>query len=347
MLDTRDNILSARYVAPVFTPRDEQGNVNYSIIPSYINHLINSGVNGILVGGSAGQGLLLSNTERLAVARAFIVAADGRIAVIIHAGGVNYKDTLSLCEILSTMEGVDGIMLSTPMFYPYFTYTGLLQFLCDAGEACNGKPVLYYHFPSLTRLQYDVVELMKNLKRRLSNFIGLKYTANDESVYKKLVKLDLKIFLGFPNMTLVGAQTQGAQVSLITGPTNFINGVMVRIVELVLRGDIRKAKVIQNDLDGFMKSIIVDQELMSSLTHVMDYVGLPMGPPTKPLSDLTDAQKRMLKGNLNKVGSEGRFIDMVDKYKAPAEIHSTFTSYLLLGTCAYFLYKVFYKKINW
>ena len=41
---------------------------------------------GILVGGSAGQGLLLSNTERLAVARAFIVAADGRIAVIIHAG---------------------------------------------------------------------------------------------------------------------------------------------------------------------------------------------------------------------------------------------------------------------
>ena len=46
MLDTRDKILSARYVAPVFTPRDEQGNVNYSIIPSYINHLINSGVNG-------------------------------------------------------------------------------------------------------------------------------------------------------------------------------------------------------------------------------------------------------------------------------------------------------------
>ena len=57
------------------------------------------------------------------------------------------------------------------------------------------------------------------------------------------MKLDLKIFLGFPNMTLVGAQTQGAQVALITGPTNFINGVMVRIIDLVLRGDIKKAKV--------------------------------------------------------------------------------------------------------
>ena len=44
-------------------------------------------------------------------------------------------------------------------------------------------------------------------------------------------------------MTVVGAQTQGDQVSLITGPTNFLNGVMVRIVDLVLCGDIRKAKV--------------------------------------------------------------------------------------------------------
>ena len=57
------------------------------------------------------------------------------------------------------------------------------------------------------------------------------------------VKQKIKIFLGFPNMTVVGAQTQGDQVSLITGPTNFLNGVMVRIVDLVLCGDIRKAKV--------------------------------------------------------------------------------------------------------
>ena len=57
------------------------------------------------------------------------------------------------------------------------------------------------------------------------------------------VKQKIKIFLGFPNMTVVGAQTQGDQVSLITGPTNFLNGVMVRIVNLVLCGDIRKAKV--------------------------------------------------------------------------------------------------------
>ena len=75
--------------------------------------------------------------------------------------------------------------------------------------------------------------------------------------------------------------------------------------------------------------------------------GLPMGPPSKPLSDLTDAQKRMLKGNLNKVASEGRFLDMLDKYEPQVETSSTVTSYVLMATCAYFVYKIICKKINW
>ncbi|KAL5247722.1 hypothetical protein ACHWQZ_G019566 [Mnemiopsis leidyi] len=346
MEDTRNKILLARYVAPVFTPRDETRNVNYSIIPKYVNYLISTGVQGILVGGSAGQGILQPNSERLSVARAFIAAADGRITVIVHAGGVNYEDTLSLCRELSVTEGVDGIMLSSPMFYPYYTYSGMLEFLCDAGKACNGKPVLYYHFPSLTRLQYDVVDLVKSLKKRLRNFVGLKYTANDEEIYKRLVKQKIKIFLGFPSMTLVGAQTQGGQVSLITGPTNFVNGVMVRIVDLVLEGNSRKAKTIQKDLDDLMTMVVVEQELMSAMTHVMDFVGLPMGPPVKPLSDLTESQKRIMKGNLNKVGSEGKYIDMLDRYDAHTETASIYTSYLLIGTLAYLFYKLVNTKVN-
>ena len=47
MQDTAAKILSARYVAPVFTPRDDERNVNYAIIPQYVNYLISSGVQGL------------------------------------------------------------------------------------------------------------------------------------------------------------------------------------------------------------------------------------------------------------------------------------------------------------
>ena len=44
-------------------------------------------------------------------------------------------------------------------------------------------------------------------------------------------------------MTLMGAQTQGNDVAFITGPTNFANGQMMKIVDLVLQGNMEKAKV--------------------------------------------------------------------------------------------------------
>ena len=74
-----------------------------------------------------------------------------------------------------------------------------------------------------------------------------------------------------------------------------------------------------------------------------------MGPPVKPLSDLTESQKHKIKWNLlNKDASEGKFIDMLDKYEVPdpSETASIYTSYLLMGSFAYLLYKVVDKRIN-
>ena len=47
--NSRDLIMFAQYVAPVFTPRDAKGNLNYpvqDIIPLYVEYLISAGVQG-------------------------------------------------------------------------------------------------------------------------------------------------------------------------------------------------------------------------------------------------------------------------------------------------------------
>ena len=41
---------------------------------------------GLLIGGSAGCGILQSNKERIVVAKAFIEASNGRLAIIVHTG---------------------------------------------------------------------------------------------------------------------------------------------------------------------------------------------------------------------------------------------------------------------
>ena len=49
-----------------------------------------------------------------------------------------------------------------------------------------------------------------------------------------------------------------------------------------------------------------------------------MGIPTKPLSDLTSEQKKIMGKNLTEVGSEGPYFDLLDSYKG--EIAKTTTS---------------------
>ena len=40
------DIHTVQYVAPVFTPRDETGKVNFNIIPGYVDYLLGNGVQG-------------------------------------------------------------------------------------------------------------------------------------------------------------------------------------------------------------------------------------------------------------------------------------------------------------
>ena len=41
------DVNSVQYVAPVFTPRDKDGRVNFDIIPLYVEYLIHNGVQGL------------------------------------------------------------------------------------------------------------------------------------------------------------------------------------------------------------------------------------------------------------------------------------------------------------
>ena len=56
-----------------------------------------------------------------------------------------------------------------------------------------GVPILYYHFPTLTHLEYNILELTHFLRRELGEqFVGIKYTATDESEFDELVTIKVQ-----------------------------------------------------------------------------------------------------------------------------------------------------------
>jgi len=67
-------------VAAVVTPMTEEGELRLDMVPRIVEHLSKSGVVGIYIAGSTGEGMSLTGDERRAVAKPFGVEDRGGLA---------------------------------------------------------------------------------------------------------------------------------------------------------------------------------------------------------------------------------------------------------------------------
>ena len=73
-------------VAATFTPMNPDGSINTDPIPSVVDHLEKTGVSGIYVNGSTGEGPSLTIAERQTLAEAFVESARGRLTTMVQVG---------------------------------------------------------------------------------------------------------------------------------------------------------------------------------------------------------------------------------------------------------------------
>ena len=86
MTHTERKTLLQGLIAATFTPLSHNGELNLDQIPPVVDHLLASGVAGMYVLGSTGEGPSLTVDERQCVAEAFVAVADGRLPVVIQVG---------------------------------------------------------------------------------------------------------------------------------------------------------------------------------------------------------------------------------------------------------------------
>ena len=103
-------------IAATFTPMKDNGELNIPAIPSIVNQLVAEGVAGLYVCGGTGEGISLTNNERMIVAEAYIKAANGKVPVFIHVG----QDSVFAARELAKhalANGADGISAMTPTYF--------------------------------------------------------------------------------------------------------------------------------------------------------------------------------------------------------------------------------------
>jgi dihydrodipicolinate synthase/N-acetylneuraminate lyase len=136
-------------LAAAITPLQDGGAaLDEDSFAPYVDFLVEGGLDGILVLGTTGEGILLTTEERKRAAELFVSAAAGRFQVAVHCGAQTTADTVDLARY-AVEAGADAVAVIGP---PYFAFDeeALYRHFAAAAEAAGPLPFYLYEFKART-----------------------------------------------------------------------------------------------------------------------------------------------------------------------------------------------------
>jgi dihydrodipicolinate synthase/N-acetylneuraminate lyase len=134
---------------PITTPFYPDGEVYYKKIESNVERYSRTPVAGIVIQGSTGEAILLSDQERRDVLKAALSAAAPNKVMIAGTGIESVHETLCLTEYAAEL-GYDAAMVRTPHYYKkQMAPANLLAFYRTVADR-SALPIIIYNFPQAT-----------------------------------------------------------------------------------------------------------------------------------------------------------------------------------------------------
>ena len=175
---------------PITTPLYPDGNVYFKKLESNVDRYSRTPCAGLVVLGSTGEAILLSDQERHDVLKSARQAAAPNKVLIAGTGIESAIETLRLTEYAAEL-GYDVAMVRTPHYYKKQMHpANILAFYRTVADR-SPLPVIIYNFPQATG--YDIpAELVMELADH-PNLIGIKESSGDVDKVRKMVEGTLHI----------------------------------------------------------------------------------------------------------------------------------------------------------
>jgi dihydrodipicolinate synthase/N-acetylneuraminate lyase len=169
---------------PITTPFYPDGEVYYKKIEANVERYSRTPVAGIVVLGSTGEAILLSDQERRDVLKTALAAAAPNKVMIAGTGIESAHETLCLTEYAAEL-GYDAAMVRTPHYYKkQMLPANLLAFYCTVADR-SALPIIIYNFPQATG--YDIpAEIVIELSGH-PNIVAIKESSGNLDKVKAMV----------------------------------------------------------------------------------------------------------------------------------------------------------------
>src|SRR5271157_6356817 len=180
-----DAMLLSGIFPPITTPFYSDGAVYYKKLEANVERYSKTPVAGIVVLGSTGEAILLSDQERRDVLKTALAAAAPNKVMVAGTGIESAIETLRLTEYAASL-GYDAAMVRTPHYYKkQMLPANLLAFYRTVADQ-SALPIIIYNFPQATG--YDIpAELVIELAGH-PNIAAIKESSGNLEKVKKMVE---------------------------------------------------------------------------------------------------------------------------------------------------------------
>ncbi len=236
------------------TPFNADGSIDFSGLEKLTTHLVDGGVNYLVVMGTTGENPTINNDEQQAILRKVKEVNAGRLPIVFGIGG---NSTTAVVDRLKSenLEGVDGILSVSP-YYNKPSQEGIYQHYKAVSDA-TPLPVIMYNVPGRTG---SVISAETTLRiAQLPNIVATKEASGSLDICMDVIRgapEGFGVISGDDNYTMpyIAAGMQGV-ISVLGNayPKEFS-----QMVNYALDGDFKNAKHLHYKLLPMMKAIFMD-----------------------------------------------------------------------------------------
>jgi len=283
---------------PVTTPfMDDK--VAYDKLASNIEKYGQTGIKGIVVLGSNGEYVSLSEEEKRKVVETVVQATPDHMSVIAGTGCESTRETIRLTADCAA-AGVHAALIVTPHYFGgKMSDAALIKHFTTVADH-SPIPILLYNVPQFTH-----VNLTVNVVAQLSghpNIIGIKDSTGNViqlGEFLHQVDADFRVLVGTAS-ALYGALTLGC-VGGVLALANVTPETCVKIHGLVQAGDFEAARQIQLKMIPVNKAVTATFGI-AGLKTALDLLGYFGGDPRAPLLPSSDETKTAVENTLKQAG---------------------------------------------
>jgi N-acetylneuraminate lyase len=266
---------------------DKDNNISEEATKKLARFYSDKGVQGLYVGGSSGEGFLLTVGERKKMLEAVMAEVGSELKIIVHVGAAATKDSVELAKHAEQV-GAHALSAVPNVYYKIPERSIELHWknIMDSADL----PFIIYNIPQTTG--YDLS--INLLKRMLSypRIVGIKNSSMstyDIQKFKALGGEDFLVFNG-PDEQYISGRIMGADAG-IGGTYGVMPELFLKAEEFYSQGNIDKAQEVQCTINEIISEMLSFSSLYGVAKEILKLRGIDIGTTRLPLEPVGEEDK--------------------------------------------------------